>query len=125
MQREIKFRGLTAWDKDTAELKWEIAIDYLTDLESAMDAKGISRDDLAKILNVPERLINEQFGNPSNPCIYSMIRMARAIGLKISIVTYDDGDAENEKGPIIANIFKECWEKAGKPKNGWDMARSK
>ncbi len=40
-------------------------------------------------------------------------------GLFVSVVAYDDGDEPNGNGPINAEIFRLCWEKANKPADMW------
>jgi hypothetical protein len=50
-----------------------------------------------------------------------MAKYARALGMKVSIVAYDDHDPENKKGPINSEIFKMCWEQLGKPRDFWAM----
>jgi hypothetical protein len=41
--------------------------------------------------------------------------------LKVTVVLYDDGDSQNKNGPLHADIFRICWEKAGKPKDFWQV----
>ena len=50
-----------------------------------------------------------------------MLKYASTLGMKVSIVAYDDDDPENKKGPIDSEIFKICWEQLGKPRDFWDM----
>ena len=50
-----------------------------------------------------------------------MIEYAKALGMKVSVVAYEDDDPENKKGPIDSEIFRICWEQLGKPRDFWAM----
>ena len=47
--------------------------------------------------------------------------MLMALGMKASIVAYEDGDPENKRGPINSTVFQICWERCGKPRDLWDL----
>ena len=51
----------------------------------------------------------------------SMIELARTLGMKVSVVAYDDGDPHNNHGPVDSEIFLRCWEKCGKPTTFFDV----
>ena len=59
--------------------------------------------------------------NPENVDLVQMVEYARKLGMKVSIVAYEDDDPENKKGPINSEIFRVCWEKSGKPHDFWDL----
>jgi hypothetical protein len=52
-----------------------------------------------------------------------VVEYARALGQKVAIVAYDDGDSRNENGPINSVIFAMCWQLEGKPSDLFEMAR--
>jgi len=37
------------------------------------------------------------------------------LGLKVAIVAYDDGDPDNDKGPLYSGIFEKSWRAMGCP----------
>ena len=82
-------------NRGIGEFQFRIAADFCSQI-NATDAKA-SPDDL--------NLIN----------LYDMIRAARARGKKVAVVLYDDGDKDNMNGPIHSDMFRICWELAGKP----------
>jgi hypothetical protein len=49
---------------------------------------------------------------------------ARALGMKVSIVAYDDGDSENKNGPIIPDVFVKCWEKCNRPQDLFEVVQA-
>jgi hypothetical protein len=45
------------------------------------------------------------------------VAYARALGMKVSVVAYEDGDPHNEKGPISSEIFAICWDNQKQPRD--------
>lgn len=43
------------------------------------------------------------------------IELARTLGMKLSVVAYDDDDSQNNHVPVDSEIFRLCWERCGKP----------
>lgn len=50
-----------------------------------------------------------------------MIEYGKVLGMKVSVVAYEDNDPKNTKGPINSEVFRICWEQLGKPRDFWDM----
>jgi transcriptional regulator with XRE-family HTH domain len=80
---------------------------------------------LARKLGVSEGAVSHILNNPQNLTLKTVVAYARALGIKVSIVAYDDGDPHNERGPIDSEIFSACWENAGSPRNFWDLKEAK
>ena len=57
--------------------------------------------------------------HPGNISLANIIKYARTLGMKVSIIAYNDNDPLNKKGPINSEIFKTCWEECGKPHDFW------
>ena len=53
-----------------------------------------------------------------------MTEYARALNLKLTVVAYDDGDPDNDKGPINSEVFYECWKRQGKPRDFYDLSKN-
>lgn len=100
---------------------FRIATDFIAQLENKMDSLPISQDELAKRLGVTKGRVSQLINHPGNISLGIMIEYAKALGMKLSVVAYEDDDLENKKGPIDSEIFKICWEKCGKPRDFWDM----
>jgi len=58
---------------------------------------------------------------PRTDKLTQVIRWARVKQMKVALLVYDDGDGHNYKGPIPAEVFLQCWEKCGKPKDFFDL----
>lgn len=50
-----------------------------------------------------------------------LAKITRREGLKIALVIYDDNDPANEKGPIMSDIFRICWERHGSPRDFFEL----
>ena len=104
------------WTNDSAKsFLFRIAFDFVAQLEKMMDAEGVSPSELAQRLRVSKGRVSQIMNNPGNLTLKTMVEWARALGVKVAIVTYDDDDVDNDNGPVNPQIFTTCWEKAGKP----------
>jgi transcriptional regulator with XRE-family HTH domain len=99
---------------------FRIASDFIAQLESKMDSLPISQDELAKKLGVTKGRVSQLINHPGNISLATMIEYAKAVGMKVSVVAYEDNDPKNTKGPIDSEIFRICWEQLGKPRDFWD-----
>ena len=98
---------------------FKIGADFIAQLEEKIEMKGISQDVLANTLKVTKSRVSQVLNKPGNITLQNVIQYAGAIGMKVSIVAYDDDDPKNTKGPINSDVFKICWEKFGKPTDFW------
>jgi transcriptional regulator with XRE-family HTH domain len=108
-------------ERSIEDFIFRIAADFIAQLEEKMESSGITQDELAKSLGVTKGRVSQIFNNPGNLTLKNVAKYARNLGMKASIVAYDDGDPGNEKGPINSEIFKICWDKAGKPHDFWTV----
>lgn len=111
----------THWtERSIKDFLFNIASDFVGQLEKKLEEDNISQDKFAKKLGVTKGRISQIFNNPGqNISILKVIEYARALGMKVSLVAYEDDDPENKKGPINSEIFKICWEKLNKPRDFW------
>ena len=100
-----------------------IASDFVDKLDEEMRSQRISRNGLAKRLGVTPGRVTQIFQNPGNLTLKVIVRCARAIGIKVALLGYYDGDKENINGPILPEVFFECWSRCGKPKNMFDIVK--
>lgn len=106
----------THWtERSTADFQHRIVADFVNFIETTMDSENINQSELASRLGVSEGRVSQVLNSPGNLTLKKMIEYARAVGRKISIVGYDDGDVANVRGPIHADIFSNCWERFEKP----------
>ena len=104
-------------NESTYDFVSAINIDFMECLSNIMEKKCISEKDLADRLGYSEEYVRSLFANSENLTIEGAVSLCRAIGCKVSLVPYDDGDSENVQGPVFADVFSRCWERFGKPTN--------
>jgi transcriptional regulator with XRE-family HTH domain len=106
------------WTKrSVADFVYRISFDFAAQLRARLEQKKITRAQFAKRASVTESRVSQVFNNPGNLGLESMTRYARALGMKVAIVAYDDGDPANHKGPINSEIFNACWKRVGAPED--------
>ena len=94
---------------------FRIAFDFVAQIERLMEAEGISPTELAKRLGVTKGRVSQIMNNPVNLTLKTIVEWARALGLKVAIVAYDDDDIDNDNGPVNPQIFAKCWDRSGRP----------
>jgi transcriptional regulator with XRE-family HTH domain len=92
-----------------------ITFDFITQLEKKMESLPITQAELAKKLKLSESRVSQILNGSHNLELKSIIKYARALGLKIAVVAYDDNDPDNTRGLINSEIFSICWERQEKP----------
>lgn len=102
-------------EKSTENFLSRITFDFIAQLEQKMESIPLTQLELANKLNVTEGRVSQILNNPSNLTLKNIIKYARALGMKIAIVAYEDGDPDNTRGLVNSEIFSICWEKQGKP----------
>jgi hypothetical protein len=111
---------MSHWTNEDAEaFFYSIATDFVEQIRARMKTLNMSRTKLAKLSGIEVGEVLHMLGNPGHLTFPAMIKFARALGMKVSIVAYDDHDPQNEKGPINAEVFERCWREAGKPQDFW------
>jgi transcriptional regulator with XRE-family HTH domain len=112
----------THWtSRSTDDFLYRIGADFVRQTEQAMEATGTNQATLAQRLNVSEGRVSQVLNNPGNLTLRKIVEYARALGRKVAIVQYDDDDPQNLNGPINAEIFNVCWQKAGMPSDFFDL----
>jgi hypothetical protein len=92
-----------------------IASDFTAQIESIMEVKPMDNSELAEALDLSPSRVSQVLNNPGNLTLGNSVRFALGIGRKVALVVYDDDDPDNERGPISASVFEECWRRLGKP----------
>ena len=104
-------------ERSLEDFMFRIGSDFARELQRDMERLEISQAALASKLGVSEGRVSQVLNNPGNLTLKKIVEYARALGRKVSIVAYDDGDPENRDGPVDAEVFATCWANAGKPKD--------
>jgi transcriptional regulator with XRE-family HTH domain len=94
-----------------------ITSDFIGQLEMRIEDEHIERQELANRLGVTPGSVSQFLNDPGNATVRKMAEYARALGMKVAIIAYDDNDPNNERGPISAEVFSRCWQRTGKPRD--------
>ncbi|MEK6777751.1 MAG: helix-turn-helix transcriptional regulator [bacterium] len=108
-------------EKSIKDFLFRIAADFIAQLEDKMESENISQDELAEKLTLTKGRVSQVLNHPGNITLNNIVKYARTLGMKVSIVAYEDDDTENRRGPINSEVFKICWEKSGKPSDFWSF----
>ena len=89
------------WTETKGNYEYFVTTDFLDRVREEISSKNITRKELAKKLKVSEsrvsQLLNE---NSSNLTIGTVIKIARAVGLHLSLVLYEGST------PLSGNLFE-------------------
>jgi transcriptional regulator with XRE-family HTH domain len=99
-----------------------ITFDFMAQLQNRLATSEMTQAQLAKKLGVTESAVSQVLNlERVNPNLKTMVGYARALGMKIAVVAYDDGDPNNNNGPVGSEIFGLAWEKLGRPRDTWSV----
>lgn len=102
-----------------------ITFDFIAQLANRLEASGTEQRELARKLNVSPSEVSQVLNvTRVNLSLKTMMRYARALGMKVAVVAYDDRDPQNENGPVGAEIFNLAWEKIGRPRDIWSVSEA-
>jgi predicted XRE-type DNA-binding protein len=103
---------------------FSIAADFMLQIEKLISAKGTKQSEIAKVLGVSEGRVSQVLNTPGNLTFRNAVQYATAFGRKVAVVVYDDGDANNQHGPINGEIFVSCWQRQGHPTDFFELRES-
>ncbi|HEY6943938.1 MAG TPA: XRE family transcriptional regulator [Candidatus Acidoferrum sp.] len=99
-----------------------ITFDFVAQLSNRLETAKMEQRELARKLKVSESAVSQVLNlNRTNLNLRTMVRYARALGMKVAVVAYDDHDPQNEYGPVGSEIFSLAWEKIGRPRDVWSV----
>ena len=105
--------------RSTEDFLYSIASDFVEDLRHKMKAIGMNQSKLAKAAKVNKSYVSRIFNDPGNLTLDTIVKFAHIVGLKVSIVAYEDNDKKGEHGPIDPHVFLRLWENAERPADIW------
>jgi len=108
-------------DESIDDFVYSIASDFVLQLEKKIEEGPVSQAEIAKRIGVSEGRVSQVLNDPGNLTLRNTVRYARALGMKISLIAYADGDPANEKGPVNSEIFTTCWTRQGAPKDFFEL----
>jgi len=101
---------------------FQLGADFVSQLRDIMGT-DVSRAELAAKLRVSKGRVSQILNNPGNLTMKNAVQYSSALGRKVAMVVYDDNDPTNENGPILPQIFTECWNRQGKPRDFFELNR--
>lgn len=108
------------WTEQSPEdFLYSIGSDFVEQLRAKMNALGMSQSKLARAAKVSKGYISQVFNDPGNLTLVTIVKFAKAVGMKVSVVGYEDTNPG--RGPVNAEVFRICWERQGKPADMWSL----
>ena len=103
---------------NASDFAYSISLDFFNQLEERIESSGISRKELSEKMEITPSAVSQILNNPpDNPYLETLVQYARPLGLKVAVVVYDDGDPDNDKGPIYSGVFEKTWQAMGCPRD--------
>ena len=109
-------------EKRVVSFVHRIAFDFVTQIQKRMEESPIRKKDLARKLGVTPSAVSQVLNTPRNLTLSKAVEYGRAVGLKVALIAYDDGDPSNQNGPINSEIFEQCWRLQGAPVDFFELA---
>jgi transcriptional regulator with XRE-family HTH domain len=103
-------------ERSTADAMFKVGADFVRQIEPPATQ---TRSRLAQVLGVSRGRVSQVLNNPGNLTLRKMIEYAKALQKRIAIVAYDDTDTS--QAPISGEVFVACWERAGRPRDFFDL----
>lgn len=103
---------------------YRIASDFVIQIEKKLEKERIQHNEFATQLGVTKGRVSQLINNPGNLTLKNIVHCARTLGMKVAVVAYEDGDTENRSGPINSEIFSTCWQRAGAPRDFFELSGS-
>jgi hypothetical protein len=114
---------LAHWtQRSVADFVYNISSNFVSQLERRMEEREIGRGEFAVLMNKSKGRVSQVFNNPGNLSLRVIVEYARTLGMKVSLVAYDDGDPEDKNGPINPEVFVKSWEMADRPQDLFEVA---
>ncbi len=107
--------------RNIAAFVHRVSFDFVTQIQKRLEQAHISKKQLARSLNVTPSRVSQVLNDPGNLTLANAVEYAKGAGLKVALIAYDDGDSENNNGPINAEIFEQCWKLQGSPVDFFDL----
>jgi hypothetical protein len=99
-----------------------VTSDFIGQIAQRLEVSDTPQIELAKKLGKSESEVSQVLNlNRINLTLKTMVGYARALGMKVAVIAYDDGDPTNENGPVGSEIFTLSWEKSGKQRDIWSL----
>lgn len=102
--------------------QYAVSSQFVDQVEVRLEELKMNYAELAKVLDITKSAVSQFMRDPQNLRLSTMTKMARVLGMKFTIVAYNDADASS--GPVEPTFVRKCWEHFGSPQNGWDLDKA-
>lgn len=102
--------------KNVADMKAAMLVDFADAIWLQLEKRGMKKEVLADILGINPEQVSRMLHNPLKLSVYNIAKLAVALGLKVTLLTYEDDDPDHLAGAIHPEVFRTSWEQAGKPR---------
>jgi transcriptional regulator with XRE-family HTH domain len=110
--------------RSIADFVYRIASDFVAQLEMKLEREGTTQKELADRLKLSVGRVSQVLNDPGNLTIKNTVRFAQALGMKVALIAYEDGDPANARGPISSEVFTMTWMQAGRPRDLFQLSAS-
>jgi transcriptional regulator with XRE-family HTH domain len=101
-----------------SDFVYNISLDFFTQLEDRIHESELQKKEIAERLSISASAVSQMLNNPpEKPELETLVKYARAVGAKVSVVLYNDDDPTNERGPVYSGIFEKSWQALDKPRD--------
>ena len=103
---------------NVGDFVYSLSLDFFTQLEDRIHGSNLQQKELAERLEVSPSAVSQMLNSPpAKPELETLVKYARAVGSKVSVVLYNDDDPKNERGPVYSGIFERSWEALNRPRD--------
>jgi len=95
-----------------------VSQDLVSQINRHVEASVHTRSQISEFMEVTKARVSQILNSPGNMTIRTMVRVVRVLGLKVTVLVYEDTSIE---GPLDPAVFLACWEKCGKPTDWSDV----
>jgi transcriptional regulator with XRE-family HTH domain len=109
-------------ETDLKDFAFAVSMDFVSNLETAMNEQGVSQRELAQRLGISEGRVSQVINNPGNLTLKSAIEWGHAVGRKVALLSYEA--PSHYTGPVVPENFVACWSALGKPTDAHALAQA-
>jgi len=111
---------------DVSDFVYSLSLDFFTQLEDRIHGSKLQQKEIAERLEVSPSAVSQMLNSPpEKPELETLVKYARAVGSKVSVVLYNDDDPNNERGPLYSGIFEQSWQALNRPRDLEELLEAK
>jgi transcriptional regulator with XRE-family HTH domain len=116
---------LTHWtNRSIDDFVFRVSADFVGQLERKLESEPLTYSQFARRLKLTVGRVSQVLNTPGNLTLRNTVKFARALGMKVAVVAYEDNDPQNKNGPINSEVFHTCWKNFGAPRDLFQLSDS-